>query len=178
MKYQVGTALVALAFALVPGSLSAEPATSMVLATSYVSTTKTLNGLDKNFASRKLKHTAATSHQFAVVKGVPPDPYLVAADVPPDPYLVAAAVPPDPYLVAVPPDPYLVAVPPDPYQPFACRSIALNWNVAVYQNRQQSVFDGLLKLAAATSCTLQLKVATATNADGSKDIVSITFAPQ
>ena len=158
MKYQVGTALVALAFALVPGSLSAEPATSMVLATSYVSTTKTLNGLDKNFASRKLKHTAATSHQFAVVKGVPPDPYLVAADVPPDPYLVA--------------------VPPDPYQPFACRSIALNWNVAVYQNRQQSVFDGLLKLAAATSCTLQLKVATATNADGSKDIVSITFAPQ
>ncbi len=167
MKYQVGTALVALAFALVPGSLSAEPATSMVLATSYVSTTKTLNGLDKNFASRKLKHTAATSHQFAVVKGVPPDPYLVAADVPPDPYLVA-----------VPPDPYLVAVPPDPYQPFACRSIALNWNVAVYQNRQQSVFDGLLKLAAATSCTLQLKVATATNADGSKDIVSITFAPQ
>ena len=169
MKYQVGTALVALAFALVPGSLSAEPATSMVLATSYVSTTKTLNGLDKNFASRKLKHTAATSHQFAVVKGVPPDPYLVAADVPPDPYLVAADVPPDPYLVAVPPD---------PYQPFACRSIALNWNVAVYQNRQQSVFDGLLKLAAATSCTLQLKVATATNADGSKDIVSITFAPQ
>ena len=158
MKYQVGAALVALAFALVPGSLSAEPATSMVLATSYVSTTKTLNGLDKNFASRKLKHTAATSHQFAVVKGVPPDPYLVAA--------------------AVPPDPYLVAVPPDPYQPFACRSIALNWNVAVYQNRQQSVFDGLLKLAAATSCTLQLKVATATNADGSKDIVSITFAPQ
>ena len=158
MKYQVGTALVALAFALVPGSLSAEPATSMVLATSYVSTTKTLNGLDKNFASRKLKHTAATSHQFAVVKGVPPDPYLVAADVPPDPYLVA--------------------VPPDPYQPFACRSIALNWNVAVYQNRQQSVFDGLLKLASATSCTLQLKVATATNADGSKDIVSITFAPQ
>jgi hypothetical protein len=167
MKYQVGAAFVALAFALVPGSLSADPATSMVLATSYMSTTKTLNGLDKNFASRKLKHTAATTHKFAVVSTVPPDPYLVN-DVPPDPYLVND----------VPPDPYLVAVPPDPYQPFACRAIALNWNVAVYQNRQQSVFDGLLKAAAATNCTLQLTHAAVTNADGSKDIVSITFAPQ
>jgi hypothetical protein len=171
MKYQVGAAFVALAFALVPGSLSAEPATTRVLATSYASTTKTLSGLDKNFASRKLKHTEATTHQFAVVSAVPPDPYLVsdATDVPPDPYLVAD----------VPPDPYLVAdVPPDPYQPFACRAIALNWNVAVYQNRQQSVFDGLLKTAAATNCTLQITQAAVTNADGSKDIVSITFAPQ
>src|SRR5690349_13698293 len=131
MKYQVGAAVMALAFALAPGSLSAEPSTSMVLATSYVSTTKTLNGLDRSFASQRLKHTAATTHTFAVVSAVPPDPYLVA-------------VPPDPYLVAVPPDPYLVAVPPDPYQPPECRALALNWNVAVYQNRQQSTFDGLL----------------------------------
>jgi hypothetical protein len=167
VKYQIGAAFVALAFALVPGSLSAEPATSVVLATSYVSTTKTLSGLDKSFLSRKLKHTAATSHQFAVVSAVPPDPYLVG-DVPPDPYLVGD----------VPPDPYVVAVPPDPYQPFACRALALNWNVAVYQNRQQSVFDGILKSAATTNCSLQLKLAATTNADGSKDIVSITFAPQ
>lgn len=157
MKYQVGAAFVALAFALVPGSLSAESATSTVLATSYVSTTKTLSGLDKNFASRKLKHTAATTHQFAVVSEVPPDPYLEGD---------------------VPPDPYLVAVPPDPYQPAACRPLALDWNVAVYQNRPQSVFDGLLKTAATNNCTLQLKHAAAANSDGSTDIVSITFAPQ
>ena len=157
MKYQVGAAVMALAFALAPGSLSAESATKVVLATSYVSTTKTLSGLDTNFASRKLKHTAATTHQFAKVSEVPPDPYLVAE---------------------VPPDPYLVAVPPDPYQPAACRPLALSWNVAVYQNRQQSVFDTLLKSAAAANCTLQLTHAAAANADGSTDIVSITFAPQ
>jgi hypothetical protein len=157
VKYQVGAAVMALAFALAPGSLSAETATSVVLATSYVSTTKTLSGLDKNFASRKLKHTAATTHQFAVVSEVPPDPYVVAD---------------------VPPDPYIVAVPPDPYQPAACRPLALNWNVAVYQNRQQSVFDGLLKSAAAANCTLQLTHSAVANADGSSDIVSITFAPQ
>jgi hypothetical protein len=166
MKYQFGAAVVALAFALVPGSLSAEPATSMVLATSYVSTTKTLNGLDRNFAARKLKHTAATTHKFAVVSStVPPDPYIT---VPPDPYLVNE----------VPPDPYVVAVPPDPYQPAACRPLALNWNVAVYQNRPQSTFDGFLKSAAAANCTLQLAHAAVANADGTSDIVSITFAPQ
>lgn len=157
MKYQVGAAVMALAFALAPGSVSAESATSVVLATSYVSTTKTLNGLDRNFAARKLKHTAATTHQYAVVSEVPPDPYLVSD---------------------VPPDPYLVAVPPDPYQPAACRPLALNWNVAVYQNRQQSVFDGLLKEAATNNCSLKLTYAAAANADGSTDIVSITFAPQ
>ena len=158
MKYQVGAAVMALAFALAPGSLSAESATNVVLATGYVSSTKTLSGLDKNFASQKLKHTAATTHQYATVSEVPPDPYLVA-DVPPDPYLVAE-------------------VPPDPYQPAACRPLALNWNVAVYQNRQQSVFDGLLKSAAAASCTLKLTHSAVANADGSSDIVSITFAPQ
>lgn len=158
MKYQVGAAVMALAFALAPGSLSAESATNVVLATSYASTTKTLSGLDKNFAARKLKHTAATTHQYATVGEVPPDPYLVA-DVPPDPYVVAA-------------------VPPDPYQPAACRPLALNWNVAVYQNRQQSVFDGLLKTAAANNCSLQLTHAAKANSDGSTDIVSITIAPQ
>jgi hypothetical protein len=156
VKYHVGAAVVALAFAVTPGSLSAATATTTVLATDYVATTKTLNGLDKNFASLRLRHTAATTHLYAVVSDVPPDPYAVD----------------------VPPDPYLDAVPPDPYQPPACRNLALSWNVAVYQNRQQAVFDTILKSAASNYCSLELNRSAVANADGTTDIVSITFAPQ
>jgi hypothetical protein len=156
MKYHVGAAVVALAFAVMPGSLSAATTTTTVLATEYVSTTKTLNGLDRNFAAQKLRHTAATSHLYAVVSDVPPDPYLVD----------------------VPPDPYLDAVPPDPYQPPACRNLALSWNVAVYQNRQQAVFDTILKAAGTNYCSLELTRNATANADGASDIISVTFAPQ
>lgn len=156
MKYQIGAAVAALAIALVPGTVTADPASSTVLATSFVIPTKILSGLDSNFASQKLKHTAATTHQFAIVKKVPPDPYLQA----------------------VPPDPYLQAVPPDPYQPIVCRAFALAWNVAVYQNRTQPVFDAILKAAANSSCSLQITRAPVPNADGSSDLISVTFAPQ
>lgn len=148
MKYQFGAAVTALAFALIPGTLSAEPASSTILATSYAMTTKTLSGLAPNFASQKLRHTAATTHQFAIVNKVPPDPCLqgcaVDADVPPDP----------------------------------CRALAAVWNVAVYQNRQQAVFDAIIKAAAVTHCTLEVTRTVTTNADGSSDLVSVTFAPQ
>lgn len=156
MKYHVGAAIAALAFAILPGSLSAATTTTTVLATEYVSTTKTLNGLDRNFASQKLRHTSATTHLYAVVRDVPPDPYAGE----------------------VPPDPYLDAVPPDPYQPAACRNLALSWNVAVYQNRTQAVFDTILKSAGTNNCSLELTRNATANADGSTDIVSVTFAPQ
>ena len=147
MKYQFGAAVAALAIALVPGTVTADPASNTVLATNYAMVTKVLSGLDTNFASQKLRHTGATTHQFAKLNKIPPDPYLQA-------------------------------IPPDPYQPIACRALALAWNVAVFQNRTQSVFDGILKVAAATSCTLQVSRAAVPNADGSSDLISVTFAPQ
>ncbi len=156
MKYQIGAAVAALAIALVPGTVSAEPASSTVLATSYVTATKILSGLDANFAAQKLKHTAATSHAFAVI----------------------SAYPPDPYATAYPPDPYATAYPPDPYQPIVCRGLATAWNVAVFQNRTQATFDLLLKAAAANSCSLQFTRASVPNADGSSDLVSVTFLKQ
>ena len=156
MKYRVGATIAALAFAILPGSLSAATTTTTVLATEYVSTTRTLSGLDRNFAQQRLRHTSATTHLYAVVSEVPPDPYVVD----------------------VPPDPYVDAVPPDPYQPPACRNLALSWNVAVYQNRTQAVFDAILKLAGTNSCSLELTRNATANADGSTDILSVTFAPQ
>ena len=156
MKYQFGAAVAALAIALVPGTVTADPASNTVLVTNYAMVTKVLSGLDTNFASQKLRHTGATTHQFAKLNKIPPDPYLQA----------------------IPPDPYLQAIPPDPYQPIACRLLALTWNVAVFQNRPQNVFDGILKVAAATSCTLQVSRAAVPNADGSSDLISVTFAPQ
>jgi hypothetical protein len=165
VKYQFGAAVAALAIALVPGTVAADPASSTVLATNFAMVAKVLSGLDTNFASQKLRHTAATTHHFAKVT-LPPDPYVVAQ------------LPPDPYLTQLPPDPYLTQLPPDPYQPAACRKLALVWNVAVYQNRTQTVFDGILKVAAVTSCTLQVSRAAVPNADGSSDLISVTFAPQ
>lgn len=147
MKYQIGAVAAALAFSLVSGSLSAEPNSSKILATSFGSATKVLSGFDSNFSFQQLRHTAATAHVFAVLS-YPPDPYL-AAD---------RAYPPDPYLT--------------------CHMLAANWNVAVYQNRSQATFNTLLKSAAANNCTVQIKRATVPNADGSSDLVSITFAAQ
>lgn len=168
MKYMLGAAAAVLASVVGSGALFAGTTTLTVLATDYVSATKIVSALDKNFASQKLKHTAATTHRYATVSSVPPDPYLTATDVPPDPYLKAD----------VPPDPYLTAVPPDPYQPAACRGVAQSWNVAVYQNRSQASFDALLKSAATNKCSLQITRATGLNADGSADMISVTFAPQ
>ena len=148
MKYQIGAAVAALAIALVSGSVTADPASSTVLATSFVMPTKILSGLDSNFAPQTLKHTVATTHQFAAIKKVPPDPCATGCSA-------------------------INLVPPDP-----CRALALVWNVAVYQNRTQNMFDALLKVAAATSCTLQVTRASAPNADGSSDLVSVTVAPQ
>ena len=161
MKYQFGAVAATLALALVSGSLSAEPASSKILATSFVSGTKVLSGLDSDFSVQNLRHTAATTHLFAEVT-IPPDPY-------------AQAIPPDPYLT-IPPDPYAQAIPPDPY--LTCRSLATTWNVAVYQNRPQATFDTILKSAAANYCTLQIRRASVRNADGSSDLVSITLAAQ
>ena len=156
MKYQIGAAVTVLAIALFSGTVSADPVSSTILATGFVPATKILNGLDVNFAAQKLKHTAATSHSFAVISKYPPDPYATA----------------------YPPDPYATAYPPDPYQPIACRALALTWNVAVYQNRTQTTFDLLIKAAAANNCSLQITRASVANADGSSDMVSVTFQNQ
>ena len=147
MKYQIGAAVTVLAIALFSGTVSADPVSSTILATGFVPATKILNGLDVNFAAQKLKHTAATSHSFAVISKYPPDPYATA-------------------------------YPPDPYQPIACRALALTWNVAVYQNRTQTTFDLLIKAAAANNCSLQITRASVANADGSSDMVSVTFQNQ
>ncbi len=147
MKYQIGAAAAALAIALVSGSLSAEPTSSKVLATSFGNATKVLSGLDSNFSFQELRHTAATTHLFAVLS-YPPDPYLTSG-------------------TAYPPDPYLT-----------CRTLAKTWNVAVYQNRSQATFDGILKSAATNNCSVQITRAAVPNADGSTDLVSITFATQ
>ena len=147
MKDQIGAAVTALAIALFSGTVSADPVSSTVLATGFVPATKILNGLDVNFAAQKLKHTAATSHSFAVISKYPPDPYATA-------------------------------YPPDPYQPIACRALALTWNVAVYQNRTQATFDLLIKAAATNNCSLQITRASVANADGSSDMVSVTFQNQ
>jgi hypothetical protein len=157
VKFKIGATAAALAFALVSGSLSAEPASSKILATSFASGTKVLSGLDSNFSFQALRHTAATKHVFAVLS-YPPDPYLTAGDYPPDPYLTASDYPPDPYLT--------------------CRTLAATWNVAVYQNRSQTTFNALLKSAATNNCTVQITRAAVPNADGSTDLVSITFATQ
>ena len=154
MKYQIGAVAAALALVLGSGAVSAEPASIKVLATSFVSGTKVLSGLDASFAMKKLRHTAATTHLYAKV-----------------------TIPPDPYLQAIPPDPYLT-IPPDPYQPAACRAVATTWNVAVYQNRSQATFDAILNSAAANNCTLQVTRASTLNADGSTDLISITLAAQ
>jgi hypothetical protein len=151
VRFQIGAVAAALAFALVSGSVFAEPASNKVLATSFTSGTKVLSGLDSGFSLQKLKHTPATTHLFARMS-IPPDPYLT--------------IPPDPYLT-IPPDPYLT-----------CRTLATTWNVAVYQNRPQATFDSLLVSAAANHCSLQITRASVPNADGTSDLVSITLAAQ
>ena len=159
MKYQIGATAAALAIALVSGSLSAEPTSSKILATSFGSATKVLSGYDSHFSFQELKHTAATMHLFATMS-YPPDPYFTSGTAyPPDPYLTSGA--------AYPPDPYLT-----------CRTLATAWNVAVYQNRSQSTFNALLKSAAANNCTVQITRAPVANSDGSTDLVSITLVTQ
>ncbi|MFO0758549.1 MAG: hypothetical protein U0359_18800 [Byssovorax sp.] len=64
------------------------------------------------------------------------------------------------------------AFPPDP-----CRALAIAWNVAVFQNRQQSVFDGLLMLSAQAHCAVNVTRANAANADGSYDMLTVAPTP-
>ena len=64
------------------------------------------------------------------------------------------------------------AFPPDP-----CRAVAIVWNVAVFQNRSQPVFDALLKLSAQHHCPLDVVRSDVANADGTYDLMSIAPTP-
>jgi hypothetical protein len=66
---------------------------------------------------------------------------------------------------------------PNPFEvnPGPCRAIAIEWNVAVFLNRQQSTFDKLIGKAAKHQCTLVITTPGAANADGSFDL--LTAAP-
>lgn len=64
------------------------------------------------------------------------------------------------------------AFPPDP-----CKLIALAWNIAVFQNREQAAFDYMLKVSAQNHCAVEVERSSSPNADGSFDLVSIAPTP-
>ncbi|MEO7330682.1 MAG: hypothetical protein ABI193_19055 [Minicystis sp.] len=134
MKYRLGAAVAALFLGIIPGTVSAESASSWILNTKYVTDTHTLSGVDRSWNQLSLRHTPGTQHRFATTD--------------------------------------LSAFPPDP-----CRLIASAWNGAVFQDREQSAFDYLLKVSAAHNCALDVEHATAANADGSFDLVSVAPTP-
>ncbi len=134
MKYRLGAAVAALFLGIIPGTVSADTASSWILATQYVTDTHTLSGVDRSWNQVSLRHNEATLHRFATAE--------------------------------------LGAFPPDP-----CRLIAGAWNKAVFQNREHSAFEYILKVSAQQHCALDVVQSSTANADGSFDIVSIAPTP-
>jgi hypothetical protein len=129
VKYQIGAALAAIAFTLLPGALLAGSASETVVAKEFDADTHTVTGITRTSDVRKLRHTAATVHDFVV------NPSLF---------------------------------PPGPY-----RSLAIEWNLAVFQNKPASRFDKLLSRASELGITLQVERTDTTSADGAFELVKV-----
>jgi hypothetical protein len=68
-------------------------------------------------------------------------------------------------------------VDPSAYPPGPTRSLALEWNLAVFQNKPASTFDRLLTRVVDLGVTLQVERTDATSTDGSFGLVRIALVP-
>jgi len=76
VKYRLGAALSAVAFMLMPGALLAGSASESIATKDFDTTTHTVTGLTSSWTFQKLRHTAATSHDFVSDPApFPPGPY-------------------------------------------------------------------------------------------------------
>jgi hypothetical protein len=75
VKYRIGAAIAAIAFTLLPGALLAGSASETVLAKDFDADTHTVTGVTSKSDVHKLRHTAATVHEFIVDPALfPPGP--------------------------------------------------------------------------------------------------------
>jgi hypothetical protein len=130
VKYRLGAALSAVAFILMPGALLAGSASESIATRDFDTTTHTVTGLTSSWALQKLRHTAATTHNFVR------DP----SEFPPGPY----------------------------------RTFAIQWNLAVFQNKSASTFDKLLSRATELGMVLDVERTDKASADGSFELVQVT----
>ena len=128
MKYQLRAAFAAIALVLLPGALLAGSASEKVVATGYNADTHTVTGVTAGSEIRKLRHSAATSHDYASLTDFPPGPG---------------------------------------------RGLAVQWNLAVFQDKPASTFDRLLDRAADLGITLQVERTDQAGTDGAFDLVKV-----
>jgi len=132
VKYQIGAAIAAIAFTLLPGALIAGSASEKVLAKDFNADTHTVTGVTHRSDVHKLRHTSATVHDFIE------NPLL--------------------------------------YPPGPTRSLALEWNLAVFQNKPASKFDKLLRRAVELGITLQVERTDAAGPDGAFELVKVALS--
>ena len=63
------------------------------------------------------------------------------------------------------------------YPPGPTRSLALAWNLAVFQNKSASNFDRLLRRASELGVALQVERTDAAGPDGAFELVKVTLSP-
>lgn len=135
MKYQLRAAFAAIALVVLPGALFAGSASEVVLAKSFDADTHTVTGVTTASEVHKLRHTAATVHDYAVLSYFPPGPSGPS------------------------------------------RALAIEWNLAVFQNKPASVFDRLLRRAAELGVDLQVERTDTTNDAGAFEMVKVSPRP-
>ena len=129
VKYRIFAAIAAVAITLLPGALFAGSASETVVAKDYNWDTHTVLGVTQNADVQRLRHTAATVHDFVA------DPSL--------------------------------------FPPGPSRTLVIEWNHSVFQNKPASRFATLLSRASELGMPLRVERSDTASVDGAFELVKV-----